>query len=62
MTRDEVAAALEAQPFDTDVVANVGGYLIEVVKVGYDEKRHSIVLELLPEDTGDVLATLSASI
>lgn len=50
MTRDEAVKALEAQPFDTDVQVNVGGFLIDVTQIDFDEPRHSIVLELCSED------------
>ena len=50
MYRDEIATALMAQPFDADVRVNVGGMLIDVIRVGFDRRRHAIVLELFAED------------
>ncbi len=58
MTRDDITRAIDAQPFDTDVQVNVGGYLIDVTLVRYDERRHSIVLELFADDTRDALVRL----
>ena len=50
VNRDELAAALIAQPYDTDVQVNVGGFLIDITRVGFDRRRHAIVLELFAED------------
>jgi hypothetical protein len=51
VNRDELTAALTAQPFDTDVQVNLGGLLIDVAHVDFDPRRHAIVLELCAEDT-----------
>jgi hypothetical protein len=48
--RNELAAILMAQPFDTDVQVNVSGFLIDVTHAVFDHRRHAIILELFPED------------
>ena len=51
MNRDEVRSALRAQPFDTDVQVNVGGFLLDVARISFDTRRHAIVLDLFADDT-----------
>lgn len=53
--RGELIKALEAQPHDTDVQVDLGGFLLDVVRVDYDEHRVSIVLGVLAEDIEDVV-------
>jgi hypothetical protein len=50
VNRDETVLALEAQPFDTDVQVNVGGFYLDVAAIRFDERRHAIVVELFGED------------
>jgi hypothetical protein len=50
MNRGEVVKALEEWPCDTDVLVNVGGYVLDVAGVHFDRARHAIVLELFAED------------
>lgn len=55
MNRDWLVKGVEAQTFDTDVQVNVGGFLIDVSRVRFDERRHAIVLDLFEDDTKEVL-------
>jgi hypothetical protein len=55
VNRADLVEALEAQPFETDVVVNVGGFLIDVSSIDFDPRRHTIVLELFPDDAEDAL-------
>jgi hypothetical protein len=50
VNRDEVVKAIGAQPFDTDVQVDVGGFYIDTTRVRFDQARHSIVVELFEED------------
>jgi hypothetical protein len=58
VNRDWLVKGLEAQTFDTDVQVNVGGFLIDVTGVRFDERRQSIVLDLVEDDTKDVVRRL----
>jgi hypothetical protein len=55
MLRDELIKALEAQPHDTDVQFDLGGFLLDVARVDYDEARVSIVLSTLAADIEEVV-------
>ncbi len=55
MNRDEMVKVLEAQPFETDVQVNIGGFLIDIHRVTFDEQRHSIIVELFADDADDAL-------
>lgn len=55
MNRDEAVMALQAQPFDTDVQVNVGGFVIDVAAIRFDERRHTIVIELFGQDAEEAL-------
>lgn len=50
VNRDEVVKVLAAQPYETDVQVNVGGFYVDVARVDFDERRHAIVVELMAED------------
>jgi hypothetical protein len=56
VNRDEFVKALHAQPFETDVQVNVGGFLIDITGVAFDTRRHAIVLELLTEDAEQAMS------
>jgi hypothetical protein len=58
VNRDWLVKGLEAQTVDTDVQVNVGGFLIDITRVRFDEKRDSIVLDLFEDDTKEVLRRL----
>jgi hypothetical protein len=58
MTRDEMAAALTAQPFDADVQVDVCGVLVDVIRVRYDPARDSVVLEVIERDAAEALSRL----
>ncbi len=56
MSRDELVTVLAGQPFDTDVQVNVGGFLIDLAGIQFDDRRHAIVIELCKDDADEVLS------
>jgi hypothetical protein len=58
--RDELLRALSAQPHDIDVCLNVGGILVDLVRVDHDDRRDSIVLEIHREDLESALITAAS--
>jgi hypothetical protein len=59
MRRDELIKALEAQPHDTDIQVDVSDFLLDVVRVSYNEDRAAIVLSIAAEDLEDVVFHLA---
>jgi len=55
MNRDDAVKALGAQPFDHEVVVNVAGTYVDVVRIRHDERRQAVVLDLQPDDVQDIL-------
>ncbi|MCO8272686.1 hypothetical protein M1L60_19005 [Actinoplanes sp. TRM 88003] len=59
MRRDELIKALEAQPHDTDVQVDISDFLLDVVRISYNDERAAIVLGIAEEDLEDVIFHLA---
>lgn len=60
MKRDDLIKALQAQEVETDVQVSLGGFLLDLSRVDYDDERVAIVLETLTEDIEDVIVHVTA--
>jgi hypothetical protein len=55
MNRDDFLKAVAAQPFDQEVVVDLSGTYVGVVRVDYDPDREAIVLTPQGDDVDSIL-------